>query len=395
MGEIAESGDRATARNATQDLHRTQGGVMTLRKWWLAGTVAAVLGIAGSARAQQVTGTDPDFPRGRISGYAFGDLYYNVDGDPHHGYNAAGTDSGKAFIDNTAKPIGKDLNGISIRRIYFQADNDLSIKYSTRFRLEADSKSLTSDGKIGVAVKAGYLMAKNVLPRGNFFFGILPTPIFENSEEFWQYRAIEKTIADFRGIGSSADLGVELKGNVDDAHRIGYAAMIGNGLGQKPEDNRYKKLYFSLPLRPVEALRIEPFVDYEAAPAGAERITYKAFAGWEMKRGALGAEVVDRINHIPATPTQEPFGFSVFARSKAISKVAAFARFDRWQPNTRAANRIDSDLYIAGFDWEPYKDVHFMPNIEATNYIARGTAIAPPHHDLQARLTLFYKWSKP
>jgi hypothetical protein len=41
----------------------------------------------------------------------------------------------------------------------------------------------------------------------------------------------------------------------------------------------------------------------------------------------------------------------------------------------RAANRVDSDLYIAGLDWEPLKDVHLMPNVEATQYHARGTAV--------------------
>ena len=75
--------------------------------------------------------------------------------------------------------------------------------------------------------------------------------------------------------------------------------------------------------------------------------------------------------------------------------LAAYARYDRWQPNTRAANRVDSDLYIAGLDWQPYKDVHVMPNVEATQYRARGTAVAPAHHDVQARLTFYYRFSKP
>jgi len=348
-----------------------------------------------------VTGTDPDFPRGRISGYVFGDFYYNVSGDPGHSYNASGTDTAKVNLDPTPyanglpKVIGRDLNGFQIRRVYFQLDNDLSIKYSTRFRLEADSKALTSDGKIGVFVKAAYIQAKNVIPRGNFLFGIFTTSTFENSEEFWAYRSVEKTIADYRGLSSSADLGAQMKGWVGDSHKIGYAVMLGNGIGTKPEDNRYKKAYVSLPLRPMEDLRIEPHVDYEWAPAGTDRATYKVFAGYEFKRAALGAEVVDRVNHSTSGPNKEPFGFSVFGRWKPHPKLQAFGRYDRWQPNTRAADRIDSDLWIAGFDWEPYKDVHFMPNIEAAQYTAKGAAIAPPHHDLQARLTLYYRFSKP
>ena len=337
--------------------------------------------------------TEPDFPRGRISGYMFGDAYYNAGGDPVHTYSGS-TDLGKVNVDGNG-PITRDLNGIQLRRVYFQLDNDLSIKFSTRFRLEVDSKSLTSDGKLGVFVKAAYLQVKNLVPRGNFYFGEISTPTFENSEEFWQYRSIEKTIADFRGISPSADVGVEMKGFADAAHKIGYSAMVGNGQGQKPENNRYKRFYFSLPLSLIRDLKLEPYVDYEAGVAGADKALYKLFAGYELKRGAIGAEIVDQILHSSTGPNTEPLGFSVFGRMSASPMVAAYARYDRWQANTRAANRVDSDLYIAGLDWQPYKDVHVMPNVEATQYRARGTAIAPAHHDVQGRLTFYYRFSKP
>ncbi len=377
---------------------------MRLRSWWLVGTMAATLGIAGlagHAGAQQVPQTDPDFPRGRISGLIFADYYYNADGLEKHAYNASGSDSGKVYIDGatsgngTPSNITRDLNGIAIRRIYFQADNDLSIRYSTRFRLEADSRALTSDGKIGVFVKAAYLQAKNVIPRGTFYIGMIGTPTFLNSEEFWGYRSVEKTIADFRGIASSADLGFGLTGFADDAHRVGYMAMFGNGVGQKPEDNRYKRGYFSLPLKVTENLRVEPYIDYEAAPGNVERVTYKAFLGYDTRRGALGLEVLDRVNHGGAAATKEPFGYSLFGRSKLKPNLSIFARWDRWQADSRLANRIDSDLYIGGVDWEPFKDVHFMPNVEANQYTAKGAAVAPPTNDLQVRMTVYYKWTKP
>ena len=345
----------------------------------------------------QVPSTEPDYPRGRLSGYLFGDAYYNVVGNPDHVYTGD-ADALPTNIDGTSYPpkvIGRDLNGFQVRRIYFQADNDLSAKFSTRFRLELDSKALTSDGKITAYLKNAFIQAKNVVPGGNFFFGMMSTPNFENPEEFWGYRSLEKTIADFRGLGSSSDLGVELKGFVDAGHRLGYSAMVGDGTGQKPENNRYKKYYLAIPLRPIEDLRLEPYVDYEDQPGIAERTLYKLFGGYEFHRFALGGEILDDIQHSGTGATAEPFGFSVYARTRQTHKVNLVARFDRWQPNTRAANRIDSDLYVAGLDWEPYKDVHLIPNIEATQYHARGNAVVPPHHDLQARITFFYKWSKP
>ena len=340
-----------------------------------------------------VTPTEPDFPRGRISGYMFGDAYYNVTGDPAHNYSGT-ADLDKVNIDGTPN-IGKDLNGIQLRRVYFQLDNDLSVKFATRFRLELDGKELTSGGKLGVFVKNAYLQAKNVIPRGNFFFGELTTPTFENSEEFWQYRSVEKTIVDFRGVAPSSDLGVELKGFVDGGHKIGYSGMIGNGQGQKPETNRYKRLYLAVPIFPIHDLRIEPYVDYEWGVAGADRAVYKLFAGYELKKGAIGAEFVDAVAHSRVAPNTEPRGLSVFARMMPTPTLGGFLRYDRWNPNKRADDRVDSDLIIGGLDWQPYKDVHVMPNVESAQYRAQGIAVAPAHHDTQARITFFYKFTKP
>ena len=346
--------------------------------------------------------TGPDFPRGRISGYMFGDLYYNTVGDPNAVYDANGNDTRKVNIDNVPKPIGEGLNGVQLRRIYFQLDNDLSVRFATRFRLEADSKSLTSDGKLGVNVKNAYLQVKSALPRTDFYFGMMTTAIFENPEAFWGYRSIEKTIGDFRGVSPSADLGIELKGFADPNHHYGYAAMMGNGAGQKPETNRYKRYSLALPLRFGE-LRVEPYIDYEnvhqtvpGAAGNYDRATYKVFGGYEFRRAALGVEALTQNLHQPVGGSMEPRGLSVFARGTATPTVAAYARFDHWIPDNNAANRIDSQLWIAGFDWQPFHDVHIEPNIEATQYLKKGNpANFPAHHDFQARITFYYLFSKP
>ena len=352
--------------------------------------------------------TPPDFPRGRISGLVYSDLYGNLSGDPSHVYDASGADLGQTNIDGK-KPITQGLNGVQIRRVYFQLDNDLSVRIATRFRLEADSRSLTSDGKIGVALRSAYLQAKSILPRTDLYFGLIVSPTWENSEEFWQYRSVEKTIGDFRSIGSATDLALELKGFADPDHHVGYVAAIGDGNGQKPETDRFKKLYFSLPLR-VGALRIEPYADYqgvrvnldraqpvqpESAAVNNDQTTWKIFAGYEFRRFAIGFEALDRLNRKGPAPTEEPRGYSYFARATATSTVAVFARLDQWIPNRRATNRVDSQLWIAGVDWQPFKDVHIIPNIEATQYLAKGTAVAPAYHDLQARITLYYRFSRP
>jgi hypothetical protein len=338
--------------------------------------------------------TGPDFPRGKISGYAFGDVFWNAGGDPRHAYSAAGADSGRANLDASGRPITRDLDGVQIRRVYFQLDNDLSIRVSTRFRLEADSRSLTSDGRIGVFVKSAWVLAKSVYPRTDASFGLIDTPTFSTTEELWGYRAVERTLADFRGIASSSDLGVGLRGFADADHRLGYWLVLGNGSGQRPEDNRDKRAYLAVPVH-VGDLRLEPYADYENGPSGTDRATYKLMAAYEPPHAVLGVEALDCVNHRATGGNVEPAGLSAFARWSRDPAFGAFARVDLWRPDRRAANRVDSRLWIAGLDWQPMKDVHVMPNFELQEYLARGAAVAPPWHDLQARITLYYRYSRP
>jgi phosphate transport system substrate-binding protein len=68
----------------------------------------------------------------------------------------------------------------------------------------------------------------------------------------------------------------------------------------------------------------------------------------------------------------------VYVRGTARPTVAGVARFDRWYSDLNNGNRIDNMLMIAGVDWQPYKDVHIMPNVEAKQYISHGNPAPSP-----------------
>ena len=352
------------------------------------------LALAGNASAQVVQ-TAPDYPRGRISGYMFGDYYWNVAGDPRHAYNTStGVDSGQVQIDGV-KNITKDLNGLQFRRLYLQLDNDLSARYSTRVRLEADGKSLTSDTKLGINVKALYVQAKSVLPRMDIYAGLVSVPFFDVTEEFWAYRSIEKVLPDFRGYSPSADMGVQVKGYFDANKMFGYNALVGNGTGQRVENNRQKRISGSLPFR-WKDLRVEPYADYENIFGGKDRFTWQAMVGYDLpKHGAVGYVMTTQIQHAPTGPYKELVGHSIFARIQPIEAIGGFARVDLFTADKRATNRNNQQLWIAGLDWQPFKDVHVMPNVEAMQYFAEGSYVKLPHNDLQARITFYWRFSRP
>ena len=157
-------------------------------------------------------------------------------------------------------------------------------------------------------------------------------------------------------------------------------------------------------------LRFEPYIDYQSVrvnllpkvathtdsvAVNQDQATYKLFTAYEFRRVAVGLEGLVRVNHQGHPATKEPRGASLFARGAITPTVGAFARVDAWQPDHRAASRVDARLWIAGVDWQPSKDVHVMPNIETTQYLSRGGAVVPHDHDLQARITFYVRFSRP
>jgi len=140
--------------------------------------------------------------------------------------------------------------------------------------------------------------------------------------------------------------------------------MIGDGNGQKPETDRFKRLYFSLPMR-LGDFRFEPYADYQSvrvnlpAQGGVatdsmavdnDQPTWKAFAGYEFG-GVRDRGRGPRSRQSPGTRADPRSRVRIGVRTwDADATVAAFARFDHWAVRPRAANRVDSRLWIAGVD---------------------------------------------
>ncbi len=192
----------------------------------------------------------------KFSGYMFGDYFYNTSRDPNV----------SKFSNVAIQPGDEDQNAFQFRRIYFTFDDDISPKFTTRFRLEADQAALSSNGRISVFVKDAYLRWKNAFSMTDVIFGIQPTPAFEISESVWGYRSLEKTILDLRGIVSSRDIAVSLRGKLDTNGKYNYWVMAGNGSGNNPEIDKFKRAYFNFWWKPNEKFQATIYEDYRALP---------------------------------------------------------------------------------------------------------------------------------
>lgn len=328
-----------------------------------------------------------DKPSGKVSGYIFGDYFYKIGGDS--------TGTGSQY-----SSVGKSYQAFQFRRLYLYYDHTFDDRFSAQFLLEGNDKALT-DGKHGVFVKTAYLEWKNIFPNSNLWFGLIPTPTWSLlSEKVWNYRSIEKTITDFRGLGSASDIGVGFRGKFDDAGMFNYVAMIGNGNAQKPENNKLKKYYFSLSIKPIKEFVVEGYVDYEPGFSDRNKTTMKGFAAYQTENITIGVEGLTQIQAkqgaIPAGQTtpddRTPFGISFFAWAPIpnVQGLNAFARYDFYNPNTKVSNAgLNESFITAGLDYMPIPNVHLMPNIWVNTFSNKGTGVTPDT-DIVGRITVFY-----
>lgn len=299
---------------------------------------------------------------GEFKGYMFGDYYY-----------VASADDGEV-------KYPEKQNAFQFRRIYLTYNRSLSDDFSMRYRLEANDAGFGSGSKMTPFLKHAYLKWSGAVAGSDLYLGLSGTPTWAISESLWGYRSIEKTVLDLHKIGSSADLGVALKGRVGN---LAYYAMVGNGPGQKPESDNGKKLYTSLSISPSEGLTAEVYADYNMRPGDANEITLKGLLGLERGNLRVGVEPFMRINQNAAAGDDQTLsGVSVFGATGLAESLDGFGRVDVL--NDDAGDTTDI-LVIAGVDHQPAENIHFMPNI----YIDLQDG---PDPNIQARLTVYYKF---
>ncbi len=338
---------------------------------------------------------------GKFSGYMFGDYFYNVARDPN---SAALANSGA----NSSSPGGTSYQAFQIRRIYFAYDNDISEKFTTRFRLEVDPiATLFPNNKIGTMVKDAYLMWKNVFSGSNLVFGIQPSPTFDASESYWGYRSLEKTIMDLRGIVPSRDFGVALKGKLTGDGMVNYWLMFANGSGNSPETDKYKRYYGQLSIKPSSDFYAMVNVDFQdraqiADPYNAGKkvddgtftasafVTYGQSGSFKLGAEAFTQSTSNGYNNGTALASKSALGLSFWGSVFLQSDLAVVLRYDNFDPNTDSNSKGDMrNLIIGGLDWKVDKNVSIMPNIYYESYEA-PTNGATPKAAVTGRVTLFW-----
>ena len=300
---------------------------------------------------------------GTIKGVMFGEYYYML------------------AADETDAKQPRQRNAFRFRRLYFTYQKDIATDFAIRFRLEAKDAGFAQGAKMEPFVKHGYLQWKKGLGDADVYLGLSGTPTWAVAEKVWGYRSIAKTVLDWNKIGSSADLGAALKGA---AGQLSYHLMVGNGPGQKPEDDHGKKFYGSLSFKAAERLVLEGYADFNARPAGRNERTFKGFVGWQGAKGKVGLEVFSRTNELAGDNGEDQVidGISAFGSLPLSAALKGFGRVDAVSHDAEDDRDL---LFIAGLDYAAAKAVHLMPNVIVESSTGRDA-------NVQGRLTFFCKF---
>ena len=322
---------------------------------------------------------------GQISGVLFSDYYWVA---ANHDDNLVGE------------------NGFWFRRVYLTYDRQLTDSFPTRFRLEGSSPGdFNSSSKITPVIKDLYLRWQN--EQHQIEAGISSTPTWGLVEDVWGYRSVEKSPLDLHGFASSRDIGLSFEGELDDAGRLDYHFMIGNGNSNKSEFNKGKKFMFSLAYQLTDHWVVEGYVDYNDNTGQQDSRTVQGFLGYqsdELNVGALFASQMRENATDFTTGNLTDLNLeiaSVFANFTLSEKAGGFLRLDHtFDPIPGVddnayfpiSNQAASTVLIAGLDFTLDHEIHLMPNIEAAFYNESELTGVTPDADLIPRLTLAYRF---
>ncbi|MBS1521267.1 MAG: hypothetical protein JST50_09730 [Bacteroidetes bacterium] len=386
-------------------------------------------------------------PQRRIWGYTFGDFYYNAHADA--------TNRGSESMYNGVPTY---RNAFQFRRLYLGYDYDITKKFKAEVLLASEPNANTGvngatsiqngdnlvDGKMSFWIKNFNIRVRDLWTGTDFVIGEMGTPGFalnepgtngpnSLSETTWAYRSIEKTITDFHK-NNSYDVGAALQGTFDPKTKnFGYVLMVGNNSqasllsAGNAATGFYKIVYGDLWGKFLnQKLYVDIYADYaKTAPAtaaipGQEHNMYKIFASYSTKPITFGVEaytqkfasgVTNSTTKAPEDATAQ--ALSIWVRGPVAKSLNYFARFDTYNPNTdfNAADSyttntnygaynptVKEKFYTAGLDYNPTKNVHFMPNIWLIDYsdnrASTTTGYVPNDHNLVYRFTFYYTFGK-
>jgi|LJSS01.1.fsa_nt_gb hypothetical protein len=314
-------------------------------------------------------------PALNLGGYFFGDYFHKLAGD-------------SAALPAQYAPYVPGSHAIQFRRIYCWITAHLASRFRSRFLLEANERSLDSQGRYAFFLKEASLTWDSLgSPWVQAQLGLIPTPTWRLAEQLWGYRSLEKTLVDFWGWGTAVDFGISFQflWHAGQHQRARLTTMLGSGNGVRAETDKPKKLYASLAIQPLEGLWMECYADRDLSSTASAGFLLKGFVGYSTVGFRGGIESLVRRQSSSSAQSTGAGLFAAFQLSHA-PELWLVARYDNVRTNAQQRHHFG----LVGLDYAPIAQVRLMPNIWLL-HSPQGTSGSPQTH-VVARLSWFVQY---
>lgn len=261
-------------------------------------------------------------------------------------FKPGGSGIGTVFF-NYKYDLTKDIekkSSFNLERAYLGYKYDFTQTLSGRVIFDVGYNSAT--GSFSAFAKNAFVEWA-ALPQLKLSVGLIPIKHFELQEKVWGYRYIMKTFTDEYGMGTTADLGVNVELPLHDMFTINAYLLNGEGFKGVQDKFGMHKMGVNATVKPLEGLSFRAHYDFATLPYIKDTIEVKdssnvsvltLFAGYEVKDlFRIGAEY-NLMNNAKqyANPSKgrKLSGFSVFGAYIINPRWEVFARYDYLTSNT-------------------------------------------------------------
>ena len=195
-------------------------------------------------------------------------------------------------------------------------------------------------------------------------FGLIGTKVFNTQEKFWGYRYLFKSFQDEYKWASSADMGASVNYKFSKCLSADLTFINGEGYKNLQSDNNYRT-GLGLTYKPCEKVALRAYYDNYSKDDNNDALKDQniiaLFGGYKNKDFSIGAEY-NMLSNYKFIDGNDLTGISAYATYNASKKVKLFGRYDNLSSDKDWNESKDGELFIAGVEYNPIKNLKISPN---------------------------------
>lgn len=198
--------------------------------------------------------------------------------------------------------------------------------------------------------------------------GLINLRQFSEQERLWGHRHIFRSFQEEYGYTYCEDVGVLAGYHFSDRLSMDVALTNGEGRMFKNANNDFR-YGVGLSFKPIEGLLLRGYLDYYEnmlvdLPQTKDQRSYALLAGYEHKLLNVGAEYNHSYNYQFGSG-EDMSGYSFYATVSVYKDFCLFSRFDHLKAMGDWNSTREGSMIIAGFDYQPIKQVRISPNYQS------------------------------